>query len=148
MQLIEKNELGVDKELVVVGCLLHDIGVYSLYDHEGVRQKELAYVTHGVRGEEILKQEGFPEVLWRFASHHTGVGLTKEDVREQNLPLPLRDYTTQTPEEALVMYSDKFHTKSTPPVFMTFEQYREYVATFGEKMVTRFDVLAARVWDT
>lgn len=50
---------------------------------------------------------------------HTGVGLTKEDVLVQGLPLPPADYVAITPEERLVMYADKFHSKTTPPTFVS-----------------------------
>jgi uncharacterized protein len=130
MQLIAHGGFTVDAELVRVGCLLHDIGVYPLFDKNGVEQKDLHYITHGVRGEEILKAEGLPEVIWRFASHHTGVGLTKDDITKSNLPLPLQDYNAETPEERLIMYADKFHSKTEP------------VAKFGEHKAVLFEQMA------
>lgn len=71
-------------------------------------------------GEAILKSEGFPEKLWRFASHHTGVGLTR-DVINQKLPLPEADYLVETDEELLVMYADKFHSKQLVKTFVVEE---------------------------
>lgn len=61
------------------------------------------YITHGTEGERILKEEGLPENLWRFAAHHTGVGLSKQDIINQHLPLPAADYFAETDEELLVM---------------------------------------------
>ncbi|HEU4966342.1 MAG TPA: HD domain-containing protein [Candidatus Saccharimonadales bacterium] len=137
-QLIARNTFTMDAELVRVGCLLHDIGVYALYDNKGNERIGLSYITHGIRGEEILKKEGFPEPIWRFASHHTGVGLSRRDVEEQNLPLPVADYVPHTIEERLIMYADKFHSKTSPPFFNTFEWYKQYVVRFGDDKATTF----------
>lgn len=130
-QLAEKSGANVDIELVRVGCLLHDIGVYPLFDKKGAVTDTSKYITHGVLGEEILQNEGFAEGLCRFASHHTGAGITKEQIIESNLPLPHNDYLAETPEEELVMYADKFHSKIQPPVFNSHKFYTEYVARFG-----------------
>ena len=143
-QLIAANNLKVDAELVKFGCLLHDIGVYPLFDKDGTEREDLHYITHGVRGEEILKSEGFPETIWRYASHHTGVGLTKHDIVSQNLPLLEQDYVAETPEEELVMYADKFHSKTEPPYFNPYEWYRRYAAKFGEDKVQRFELMAQK----
>ena len=134
---------GIDADLVRAGCLLHDVGVYRLYDAAG-RLGHAGYIRHGVLGHELLAEEGYPEALCRFASRHTGVGITREDVLRQELPLPPADYVAQTPEEALVMYADKFHTKSTPPSFLTAETYAAEVTWFGADKPAAFARLRAR----
>lgn len=131
VQLAKKSGADVDSELVKVGCLLHDIGVYPLFDKNGVEIDTSKYITHGILGEEILQNEGFAERLCRFASHHTGAGITKKQIEENNLPLPDNDYLAETPEEELVMYADKFHAKTEPPVFNSHKFYTGYVARFG-----------------
>lgn len=143
MQLLDaKPQPGIDRELVHVGCMLHDIGAYDVL----VDGKFVQGVRHGTIGEEILKSEGYPETIWRFASHHTGVGLTAKDVVDQNIPIPVADYTAQTDEERLVMYADKFHSKSNPPLeppyFCTFEWFRDSVKQFGPDRAAKFDNLA------
>jgi len=146
-QLIESENLDVDKDLVRVGCLLHDIGVYWLFDDGGTATPDLSrYILHGLLGEEVLKAEGLPESMWRFASHHTGVGLTKADIERQNLPLPHTDFLAETPEEKLVMYADKFHSKDlrtfTKSHLNSFESIRQNLAKYGEDKVTDFEKLA------
>jgi uncharacterized protein len=89
-------------------------------------------------GHEILAEEGFPEAICRFCSCHTGVGLTRGDIEEQNLPLPVADYVAESPEERLVMYADKFHSKSDPPRLLTADDYAGVVRHFGEGKVTAF----------
>ncbi|MFI9152263.1 HD domain-containing protein [Streptomyces sp. NPDC053367] len=148
---IAENLIGhaapqVDADLVRTGCLLHDIGVYRLVDAHG-HLDHANYVRHGVLGHEILRQEGFPEGIRRFASCHTGTGLTKYDVVTQGLPLPACDYLAETREERLVMYADKFHTKSTPPKFLYAATYAQHVARFGSEKTEAFDALRAEFGD-
>lgn len=141
-QLIAANHLDVDDELVETGCLLHDVGVYPLFDADGSLRADEAYISHGIKGEAILKQEGLSENVWRIASHHTGVGLKREDIEKQKLPLPPADYLAESDEERLVMYADKFHSKTTPPHFNSYQWYRQEVARFGDDKVAQFDQLA------
>lgn len=136
-QLIEKSNLSVNSELVKVGCLLHDIGVYRLYLPNGeIDHKN--YIKHGTLGYELLTEEGFSEEICRVASCHTGVGLSKQEIEEDGIPIPAADYYAETPEEKLVMYADKFHSKTTPPKFLTPKAYENKLAEFGEVKVARF----------
>jgi uncharacterized protein len=141
-QLHASSGLDADIDLVRAGCLLHDIGVYRLYDDAG-ELDHANYVRHGLLGHEVLRGEGFPEVICRFASRHTGVGLSRDDVLRQGLPLPPGDYLAETREEALVMYADKFHTKTTPPSLLTAGAYAASVRRFGEDKVAAFESMRA-----
>jgi len=141
-QLHARSVLDVDIALVRAGCLLHDVGVYRLYDGDGVLGGA-HYIRHGVLGDELLREQGLPEVICRFASHHTGVGLSRDDVLRQELPLPPCDYLAETPEERLVMYADKFHSKTTPPVLLTARAYAARVRRFGEDKVAAFESMRA-----
>ena len=142
LQLIINSSLEVDRELVEIGAMLHDIGVYPLFKTNGRLREGVQYITHGIEGERILRQEGLPESVWRFAAHHTGVGLTKQDIIDQNLALPAADYLAKTDEERLIMFADKFHSKTTPPFFNSYAWYRSDVAKFGTDKVTMFEQLA------
>jgi uncharacterized protein len=130
----------LDGDLVRAGCLLHDIGVYRLSPGD-------AYVRHGILGDELLRELGLPEVLCRFCSHHTGVGITADDVRAQGLPMPVTDYLAETPEERLVMYADKFHSKTSPnmgpPSFVTSDTFVAAVSRFGVDKPARFAALTS-----
>ncbi|MEV8374190.1 HDIG domain-containing metalloprotein [Kribbella sp. NPDC056861] len=135
-QVIKTNNLTVDVDLVRAGCLLHDLGVHRL---DGT-----AYIRHGILGHDLLRELGFPETIARFCSHHTGVGLTREDIALQGLPIPPGDYLAETVEEELVMYADKFHSKSNPPRFVTAAAYQAAVLRFGAGKAARFAELVAR----
>ncbi|WP_035856394.1 HD domain-containing protein [Cryptosporangium arvum] len=131
--LLAEHPRPVDAELVRVGALVHDLGVYRLGG--------APYLRHGVEGYALLRGLGWPERIARFCSHHTGVGLTRADVVDRRLPLPVDDYLAETPEEELVMYADKFHSKLDPPVFVSAGTYRTIVAGFGPDKADRFDAL-------
>lgn len=126
----------MDADLVRAGSLLHDIGVYRLYS--GGVLDHANYVRHGVLGHALLAGHGLPEAICRFCSCHTGMGITRDDVRKQRLPLPVADYVAGSPEERLVMYADKFHTKTNPPKFLTADTYATQVSRFGEDKVATF----------
>jgi uncharacterized protein len=136
----------IDIDLARAGALLHDVGVYRLYDKAGNLDGR-NYIRHGILGYELLQEEGLPEAICRFASHHTGVGLTRDDVIAQRLPLPPADYLAETGEERLVMYADKFHSKKTPPVFFTAAAYAARVSRFGPEKVAAFEAMRATFGD-
>lgn len=133
----------LDVDLVRAGCLLHDIGVYRLFDAAG-RLDHTQYVRHGVLGHELLAEAGMPEVLCRFCSCHTGTGITEHDVRTQALPIPPADYLPDTLEEEVVMYADKFHSKSDPPAFLTARAYTQKVSRFGPDKAALFEEMVGR----
>jgi uncharacterized protein len=139
-------ELDVDPDLVRAGALLHDIGVYRLYTATG-ELDTTEYVRHGLLGHELLDSLGFPDTISRFCSRHSGVGITRDDVRREALPIPVDDYVPGSREEELVMYADKFHSKRTPPVFVSGGSYQVAVRRWGEDKVVTFAALRARYGD-
>ena len=137
------RQLGVNLpqiylELAEAGALLHDIGVYLLYKSNGEIDKP-NYITHGTLGYDLLQRAGYVEELCRFAKFHTGVGITKAEILEKNLPLAPMDYFAESPEEKLVMYADKFHSKSLPPAFNSAEHYKELLQNFGQDKIAMFE---------
>jgi uncharacterized protein len=136
-QIMGRGGPDVDRDLVRAGCLLHDIGVYRLYDATG-RIDFKQYVRHGVLGHELLREEGFPEEICRFCSCHTGMGLTRDDIERQGLPMAPGDYVAESGEERLVMYADKFHSKTNPPTFVSAQTYAVHVRRFGDEKAAAF----------
>ena len=84
---------GVNKELVVAGALLHDIG--RSIDNT---------ILHACVGADIIGKLGLPKDLVEIVRKHTGAGLDDDDVRE--LGLPPGDYMPQTLEEKMVAHAD------------------------------------------
>lgn len=131
--------IQVNVSLLVKGALLHDIGTYCLlkktpqnppFDRE-------RYLLHGVYGYRLLKESPFSEVA-DFARFHTGVGITEKEIKERHLPLPDGNYCAQTTEEEIVMYADKFHSKSYPSRFVPFEEACARTAKFGVENTEKF----------
>jgi uncharacterized protein len=143
-QLIDAYRIEVDNNLIYVGAMLHDIGAYRVLDDSGDLIKGKSYLIHSVEGEDILKSEGFDENIYRFTTHHTGVGITRSDIIRQNLSLPLADYLAMTIEEELVMFADKFHSKSIPPKFNSFNSARNELSKFGKDKVSLFEQFATK----
>lgn len=138
-QLIETGKLKVNRDLVHAGCLLHDIGVHELPREHG-KTKPGQYIRHGILGYKLLKKAGFSEELCRFASHHTGVGLTKAEIISAHLDLPPADYLAETAEERLVMYADEFHSKF-PLRFETVASVKKEIAAYGGDNPKRLQAL-------
>jgi uncharacterized protein len=142
-EVVDRRQLTLDIDLVRAGSLLHDIGVYRLYGPSG-EIDHASYVRHGVLGYELLHSLGFPDAVCRFCSCHIGMGLSREDVIMQGLPLPVDDYLATNREEELVMFADKFHSKTTPPAFLTASSYAWKARHFGEDKVAAFTSMLER----
>lgn len=118
----------VNTDLIIAGSLLHDIGAYKcLVDYP--KRNGPPYIQHGIIGARIIKGLGFEEILARFAACHTGVGITREDIQRQHLPLPKQDLIPITAEEEIVAFADNFHGKE--PAFCTFEEARKEFTKFN-----------------
>ncbi|QOL35185.1 HD domain-containing protein [Bifidobacterium lemurum] len=133
----------LDERLTMIGGLLHDIGTYRVLKHDGTDGEELKfskkrYILHGLLGYEYLIGEGVSEEIAQFARNHTGVGLTREDVERQGLPLPPDDYVPMNLEQEAVMVADKYHSKSVPPKFLSVDAYTARAERFGEENKRRW----------
>ena len=87
---------------------------------------------------------GMEELLEPFAricERHTGSGITAEEVRRQQLPIPERDYLPETPAEKLVCLADKFFSKSGDMREKSLDRIRHSMAKFGPGPAERFEAL-------
>jgi uncharacterized protein len=103
--------LKPDRDFIYESAMLHDIGmIYTDVPRLGSFGNH-PYIVHGILGRSMLEKVG----LLRHAmvcERHIGVGLTKDDIIRQKLPLPLRDMVPVTLEEKIVCYADKFFSKT------------------------------------
>lgn len=141
MTLIEKNpRFDVDTDLIEESAYLHDIGIIDTSASSIGCHGDHPYLTHGVFGKARLEQEALPKHA-RIAERHIGVGLTKEDIVKNNLPLPHKDMMPETIEEEIICFLDLFFSKI--PGKMDEEKpkalIRENLATFGNRHVAVFD---------
>ena len=101
----------LDLPFILEAALLHDIGIGEC-DAPGIGcHGREEYIRHGVIGREILEREGLPRHAL-VCERHTGSGIRREEVREQGLPLPDRDYLPESAEEKIICIADKFYSKT------------------------------------
>jgi uncharacterized protein len=95
----EKNpSIKINKRLVCVGALLHDIG----------RTKSQG-LDHGIQGAKIIRElnlrdDPLLEKVARICERHLGAGITNSEAEKQGLPPG--DYVPKTMEEKIIAYCD------------------------------------------
>lgn len=138
LEISHAKKLPLDDNTVETAAMLHDIGIF-LTDAESIdcHGKE-HYLMHGILGAELLRKEGFPEEIARVAERHTGAGITAQDIKTQNLPMPEGNYLPETLLERLVCYADKFFSKSGDMKRKPLEKVISSFERFGESSVKRF----------
>lgn len=103
--------LGPDLDFIQSAAILHDIAIF-LTDSPGLDcHGTEPYIRHGILGREILDALGHPR-HGLVCERHVGVGISVEDIRRFNLPLPERDMRPVSLEEEIICYADKFFSKN------------------------------------
>lgn len=96
-----------------------------------------------VQGSKFNELRAIQEAFARVCQRHTGAGITRQEVLEQKLPLPLPDddsepYMPETIEEQIVCYADKFFSKTKLDREKTMDEVVRSLAKFGTGGVARF----------
>jgi len=133
---VEDRE-AVDKGFIEQAAMLHDIGMLHTDAPALGCHGDQPYITHGVLGAEMLRQEGLPRHAL-VCERHIGVGLSLEDIKTQGLPLPLRDMQPQSLEEEIIAYADLFFSK-THKGMRTVDRIRQSLSRYGPQKVVIFD---------
>jgi len=125
--------LQADEEVIEFGGMLHDIGIFFTNAPEIGCFGKLPYLAHGYMGRELLEKEGLP-LIAPVCERHIGVGISLEDIKIHNLPVPLRDMTPQTIEEKIICYADKFFSKSADNLLLPkpLKKVKKSVSKYGE----------------
>ena len=136
--------LEIDAGLVAGGAMLHDIGIGRCHAPGILCEGTEPYICHGVIGAEMLREYGRRhglnlEAYARICERHTGTGITAEEIRNQKLPVPERDYLPETPEEKLVCLADKFYSKSDGMKEKSISRIRQSMLKFGVDSVARLE---------
>ncbi len=113
-------ELSLDNSFVFDAAMLHDIGIIRCDAPDIGCYGPEPYIRHGICGAAMLRGGGWDKtlsgpVIDRLANvceRHTGSGLTAEEIKARNLPLPARDFLPESIEEKLICYADKFFSKT------------------------------------
>ena len=84
-------ELKLDEQFLEEAAMLHDLGIFGT-DAPGIEcHGTEPYIRHGIIGGKILRDKGW-ERHARVCERHTGTGLSKWDIEQQQLPLPNEDF--------------------------------------------------------
>jgi uncharacterized protein len=110
----------VDKNLVEVGSLLHDIGRTKTHGFD-----------HALIGGKILRERGFSEKLAKICETHILGGLDAEDARE--FGLPENEYLPISLEEKIICLADKL-IAGTKEVSVE-ERFNRWFAKFGRSSI-------------
>ena len=132
--------LKADRQLLDQAAMLHDIGMIKTHAPDLGCHGEHPYICHGYLGREMLEAEGLHKVA-PFCERHTGTGIPKNEIIENDLPLPHRDMMPVTVEEKILCYADKFFSKSgkslTRPKKL--KKIHQNLSKYGEDKLRRFD---------
>ena len=134
------KRLNPDLIFIEEAAMLHDIGILFTNEPNIGCYGDKPYVCHGYLGRELLEKEGFPKHAL-ICERHIGVGISRKDIEEKNLPLPKRDMMPVSIEEQIICYADKFFSKDSEFLLKekSIKRIREYISRFGEDRIKRFD---------
>ena len=132
-------ELSPDLKFIEEASMLHDIGIFMTNAPKLYCFGDYPYLAHGYLGCELLTGLGFPE-HGLVCERHTGVGITKEEILEKKLALPLRDLIPETVEEQIISFADKFYSKSKD-IYKekALADVRKSIAAHGSLKIRRFN---------
>lgn len=105
---IERNGYRVDKESVLLGALLHDLGRAITHDP----------FLHFIKSAELLKAESFEEKIVKIVERHFSAGITAEEA--EKLGLGAKDYLPESLEEKIVSFADNITFGDTVRDFESF----------------------------
>ena len=134
------KHLSPDMKFIQEASMLHDIGIFLTNEPRigcfGTKQ----YICHGYLGREILEKEGLSKHAL-VCERHVGIGLSLEDIEEQNLPVPKSDMMPVSVEEQIICFADKFFSKDSDFLLTEkpLERIRKSIAKFGEEKLRQFD---------
>lgn len=140
LKIARKLNLSKDSlSFIEEAAMLHDIGICEVED-EDFGTKGGPYITHGIRGASILTAEGYSSHA-RVAESHTGVGIYKDQIIENKLPLPEKDYIAETVEEKIISYADLFYSKIPDLIWYekSIEEVKQSVSKFGARAKKTLD---------
>lgn len=131
-------ELELDIQFLEEAALLHDIGIF-LTDADGIHcYGKHPYICHGYLGAELLRSEGYPRHAL-VCERHTGAGLSLEEIKRQELPIPHRDMLPVSMEEQVICFADKFFSKTKLDKEKSIEKALKSLSRFGNEGVARFE---------
>jgi uncharacterized protein len=131
---------GIDLKFIQEAAMLHDIGILFTNEPGIGCYGDNLYICHGYLGRELLEHEGLQDHAL-VCERHVGVGLTRKEIEDNSLPVPIRDMFPVILEEQIICYTDKFFSKDEEFLLneKPLEKIRYGIARYGEEKLKRFD---------
>lgn len=142
------KRMGLKREqlrFIEEAAMLHDIGVIKVEGFNVDPDVAMPYLCHAPLGREILEAEGLPRHAL-VAERHVGVGITKEEIIAQQLPLPHRDMVPETLEEEIISWADLFFGKHPERLWQehSLQKIEKKVKQYGKRHEQVFHEWLAR----
>lgn len=139
LSIVKKHtELDVDVDFIREASMLHDIGIF-LTNAPAIECYGIApYICHGYLGRELLSAEGYPK-HGLVCERHTGVGISMDEIKIENLPLPHRDMRPVSVEEKVICFADCFYSKTSLGKEKSIEKIRRGLLRHNAKSLAIFD---------
>lgn len=131
-------ELNIDKTFVWEASMLHDIGIFLTNAPDIECYGTFPYISHGFLGHDLLIRHHLPQHAL-VCERHTGVGLSIEDIIQQDLPLPHRDMRPKSIEEQVVCFADCFFSKSNLDKEKSPDKIKKKLDKMGADKAEQFD---------
>ena len=141
LEVARRVKEDVDLAFIEEASMLHDIGILHTHAPNIHCSGSEPYICHGPIGFDMLMEAGFPKHA-RVCERHTGSGITVDDIRSQQLPLPERDMRPETLEEIIICYADNFYRKK-PEVLTTEQTPQQIIETLGRFGEDKADIFKA-----
>lgn len=137
-----RPQAEVNMAFIYEAAMLHDIGIFRCEAPEILCTGSEPYIRHGLLGREILEAEGWPRHAL-VCERHTGAGISQQDVLQQQLPLPQRDYLPESLEEKIICLADRFYSKTPHKLFheKKLHKVHQKMQVWGPEVVKRFESL-------
>ena len=106
-------------------------------------QTKPPYILHGLFGEKILADLGYP-LHAAVCRNHIGVGLSKEIILKNKFPLPACDMLPSTLPEKIITYADLFFSKTDIYHKRSFAEVKSKISSYGKEQLDELQVLHKR----
>ena len=141
------HRMGLDEaqlRFIEEAAMLHDIGIVRVHAPQLGCTGDLPYLAHLLEGRRILEAEGLTAHAL-VAERHVSVGILRDEVLAQGLPLPPRDFVPQTLEERLISWADLFFSKKPGELWreLSLAEARQRVGKYGPRQQRTFDAWRA-----
>jgi uncharacterized protein len=120
-------------------AMLHDVGIFETNTPELGCSGKHPYVCHGYLGRKVLEKKGLLQHAL-VCERHVGIGITAEEIKLNNLPLPQRDMVPISIEEQIICFADKFFSKNSEMngCEKSLEDILNSIQRYGPEKVMRF----------